>query len=285
MLVGDVVEHCHRLAENRPTVVFACGVKHSLHIRDEMRRSGLIAEHVDGSTPLEEREAILRRLDAGEVDVVTNCAVLVEGWDQPRVECIILARPTRSLGLYRQMVGRGLRPAPGKADLIIIDHAGAVFEHGLPEDPIEWPLHEDRRVLNPVQATRGQGGRPKLVECPECKAVRLQGQPCVVCGWRPQEKPAAVQFIDGELVRYDAQGRPILPAEADKKKFFAELRGYAIGRGHKPGWAAHKFKERHGSFPPWNWNSLSAQGPSMATLSWIRSRQIAWAKSQSQRVA
>jgi len=58
-LVGDVVEHYHRLAQNRPTVVFACGVKHSLHIRDEMRRSGVIAEHIDGSTPLEEREAIL----------------------------------------------------------------------------------------------------------------------------------------------------------------------------------------------------------------------------------
>jgi DNA repair protein RadD len=284
-LVGDAVEHFHRLAENRRTVVFACGVKHSLHIRDEMRRSGVIAEHIDGSTPIEEREDILKRLDAGDIDVVTNCAVLTEGWDQPRVACIILARPTRSLGLYRQMVGRGLRPAPDKTDVIIIDHAGAVFQHGLPEDPIEWPLYEDKRALNSAQAARGQGSRPKLVECPECSAIRLQGQPCIVCGWRPQENPRAVQFLDGELVRYDAQGRPILTGEAEKKKFLAELRAYAIGRRYKPGWAAYKFKERHGSFPPRDWNSLAPEPPSMATLSWIRSRNIAWAKSQPRQVA
>ena len=66
---------------------------------------------------------------------------------------------------------------------------------------------------------------------------------------------------------------------------FAELRAYAIGRGHKAGWAAHKFKEKHGSFPPWDWNSLSPEAPSMATLSWIRSRNIAWDKSHPRRVA
>src|SRR5215471_1346494 len=149
-----------------------------------MRRSGIIAEHIDGSTPIEEREDILKRLDAGEVDLVSNCMVLTEGWDQPQVSCIILARPTKSIGLYRQMVGRGLRPASNKTDLLIIDHAGAVFEHGLPEDPVEWPLYEDARATNQAQASRGIGDRRKLVECPECSAVRLQGHPCVVCGWR-----------------------------------------------------------------------------------------------------
>ena len=82
-LVGDVVEHWHRLAERRRTVVFATGVAHSVHLRDEFRRSGVMAEHIDGSTPIEERDAILARLAAGTVEVVSNAMVLTEGWDCP----------------------------------------------------------------------------------------------------------------------------------------------------------------------------------------------------------
>src|SRR5262249_8092552 len=125
-LVGDIITHWHRLAESRPTVVFASGVQHSIHIRDEFIKSGIAAEHVDGSTPKDERDAILHKLETGEVKVISNCMVLTEGWDMPEVGCCVLARPTRKLGLYRQMVGRVLRPAPGKADAIVIDHSGAV---------------------------------------------------------------------------------------------------------------------------------------------------------------
>ena len=64
--------------------------------------------------------------------------VLTEGFDLPDMGCIILARPTKKMGLYRQMIGRGLRPADGKSDVVILDHSGAVFRHGLPEDRVLW---------------------------------------------------------------------------------------------------------------------------------------------------
>src|SRR5262249_3567685 len=129
-LVGDIVTHWHRLAEGRRTVVFATGVKHSVHIRDEFIKSGVRAEHIDGSTLKDERDAALERFAPGAIELVTNCMVLTEGWDLPAVSCCVLARPTRKMGLYRQMIGRVLRPAPGKTDAIIIDHAGAVHRHG-----------------------------------------------------------------------------------------------------------------------------------------------------------
>jgi superfamily II DNA or RNA helicase len=132
-LVGDIVEHWLRLAARRRTVVFATGVGHSVHLRDEFRRSGVVAEHIDGNTPADERKAILKRLATGEVEVICNCAVLTEGFDCPDMGALVLARPTKSLGLFRQMVGRVLRAAPGKTDAIILDHAGAVYEHGLPD--------------------------------------------------------------------------------------------------------------------------------------------------------
>jgi superfamily II DNA or RNA helicase len=118
-LVGDVVGHWHKLAEQRPTVIFAASVGHSVHLRDELRRSGVNAEHIDGETPVEERDAILAGLATGSVDAVVNFGVLLEGWDCPCVSCVVLARPTKHHGMFRQMVGRGLRPAPGKSDCIV----------------------------------------------------------------------------------------------------------------------------------------------------------------------
>ncbi len=154
-LVGDIVTHWIRLSERRKTVVFATGVAHSVHIRDEFRRAGIMAEHVDGSTPVDERETILARLSRGEVEVVTNCMVLTEGWDQPDVSCIVLARPTKHMGLYRQMIGRVLRPSPGKTDAIVLDHAGAVFEHGFVEERVYWTLDQDKRARMPSRSSTG----------------------------------------------------------------------------------------------------------------------------------
>jgi superfamily II DNA or RNA helicase len=101
-LVGDIVEHWHRFGERRRTVCFAVGVGHSVHIRDEFVKSGVRAEHIDASTPKPERDASLERLASVEIEVVTNCMVLTEGWDMPECGCIILARPTKKMGLYRQ---------------------------------------------------------------------------------------------------------------------------------------------------------------------------------------
>jgi ribosomal protein L32 len=97
------------------------------------------------------------------------------------------------------MVGRVLRPAPGKVDALVLDHAGAVFEHGFIEEPVRWTLSPGKRAENPRQTARAQGRAPTLATCPECSAVRWEGHPCPACGWRPQRKPEAIEVADGEL--------------------------------------------------------------------------------------
>ena len=119
------------------------------------------AEHIDGKTPIEERERILANLAVGTVEVVCNAMVLTEGWDAPSVSCVVLARPTRHHGLFRQMIGRVLRPYPGKVDALVLDHAGAVFEHGFAEEPVEGTLAPDRRAVNPRQAARAEPARSR----------------------------------------------------------------------------------------------------------------------------
>jgi DNA repair protein RadD len=155
-LVGDIISNWHRLAEGRRAVVFATGVGHSVHLRDEFLKSGVSCDHIDGTTPKDERDDILKKLAAGVIDVVCNCMVLTEGWDMPEIGCCVLARPTRKMGLYRQMIGRVLRPANGKPDAIVIDHAGAVYRHGFAEDRVEWTLDPERSAENPTHNQRNE---------------------------------------------------------------------------------------------------------------------------------
>lgn len=279
-LVGDVVTHWHRLAERRRTVVFATSVAHAVHLANEFGRSGVAAAHVDGSTPTADRDAILAKLAAGALDVVANCGVLTEGWDCPEVSCLVLARPTKSSVLYRQMVGRVLRPAPGKADCLIIDHAGATFEHGFIDEPIEWTLAADQRAERPRNAARDAGRTPRLVECPECTAVRWEGRPCTSCGWRPKPKAAPVEVREGELGRVDRDKlvRLAAPTASDRAHFHAELAWIARERGYSSGWVAHKYREKFGSWPAAR--IVAPIEPRPETRSWVRSRAIAWAKAQ-----
>jgi DNA repair protein RadD len=285
-LVGDIVSHWHRLGGQRPTVVFASSVGHSVHLRDEFRRSGVVAEHVDGTTPTDERDEILAGLARGVVDLICNYGVLTEGWDSPSVSCIVLARPTKHHGLFRQMVGRGLRPSDGKTDCIFIDHAGATYEHGLIEDPVEWFLSPNRRAELPAQRARAAQRAPALVECPHCGAIRLEGLSCSSCGWRPRPKAETVEIADGELTAVDRKRRVVLTArldDAERRRWHAELLFIAEERGYQRGWAAHKFKEKFGNWP--ERRDVEPKTPSAEVRSWVRSRQIAYAKARQKAAA
>jgi DNA repair protein RadD len=282
-LIGDIVTHWHKFGERRKTVVFAVNVAHSIHLRDEFCRSGVKAEHVDGTTPKDERDAVLARLASGETELVTNCMVLTEGWDMPEVSCCILARPTKRMGLYRQMIGRVLRPAPGKSDAIILDHSGAVYLHGQPADHVEWTLDPDSHAVSPDhQARKEKGGESGggLIECTQCSALRVGGQPCPCCGFMPTRPAQYVPIADGELsiVTNGKSGASPYATAEERIIFHAELRHIAEKRGYKPGWAAQQYKTKFGSFPPWAWNQRPTCTPTAVTLSWVRSRQIAFAK-------
>jgi superfamily II DNA or RNA helicase len=278
-LVGDIVTHWHRYGERRKTVCFAVSVAHSIHIKDEFVNSGVRAEHIDGSTHKPERDATLARLERGEIELVSNCVVLTEGWDMPDVACCILARPTKKMGLYRQMVGRVLRPADGKRDAIVLDHSGAVFCHGFVEDEVEWTLDPDRRAESPTHGARSERGS-RLLECKNCGVVRIGGEPCWNCGFLPQRSPRAVEIEDGELglvdhARRQADGKIYDPEQ--RARWHAMLIWIGEERGYKPGWAAHKYKEKFGVFPAWG-ALPDPITPAPEVRSWVRSRLIAYAK-------
>jgi DNA repair protein RadD len=276
-LVGNIVEHWYKHGEGRPTVAFAVDVAHSVAIRNQFLGAGVRAEHLDGETPLPERADILARLASGETKVVSNCMVLTEGWDCPPVGCTILARPTKQMGLFRQMVGRVLRPADGKPDAVILDHSGAVFRHGLPEDHVEWTLDVDGRAAAPVHEKRKAGKEPALRECPSCKAVMIK-PPCSACGWMPEPKARNIDFEDGRLgLVVGGKARAQAYTNEEKARWYQMLIGEALRRGKKPGWAWYLFKDKFGHEPDRFWNR-TALAPAPEVSSYVRSRLIAYAK-------
>jgi DNA repair protein RadD len=279
-LVGDIVTNWHKHGERRKTLVFAVDVAHSIHIRDEFVKADVRAEHIDGSTPKDERDAILARLVSGETELVTNCMLLTEGFDLPAIGCIVLARPTKQLGLFRQMAGRGLRPAEGKERLVLIDHSGAVFRHGLLEDPIKWTLDTDKRAENPTHASRSTSVFSKLLECRQCGALRKGGEPCSHCGFQPKRRPEAILFADGELARVtNGKAKSVHHHPAELARWHAMLLWVAQERDYKPGWASFKYKEKFGVWPRWG-SSPQPIPPSPEVSSWVRSRDIAYAKAR-----
>jgi superfamily II DNA or RNA helicase len=282
-LVGNIVVHWLKYGERRKTVIFACDVAHSMHIRDEFVKAGLRAEHIDGDTPKEERDETLAQLGRGDIDIVVNCMVLTEGWDMPDVGCCVLARPTRQLGLYRQMIGRVLRPAPGKKDAIILDHSGAYLRHGFAEDRIEWTLSPDDGARNRTQAKREQesNGGDRFVECSSCGALREGGKPCFHCGFMPSRNVFGFSALTGELGLVDRNRVAQKPAydPEERRRWHAMLIYIVNEKGYRPGWASIKYKEKFGQWPP-RFNTPEPIEPTLEVRNWVKSRAIAYAKAR-----
>jgi superfamily II DNA or RNA helicase len=281
-LIGDIVTNWHKYGQRRKTLVFCVDVAHSVHVRNEFQNSGVRAEHIDGSTPKPDRDAALLRLASGDTELITNCMVLTEGYDLPSLGCIVLARPTKQIGLFRQMAGRGLRPALDKTNLILIDHSGAVYRHGLLEDRIVWTLSVTERAENPTHVKRQQGALPrKLIACTECGALRTAGERCGHCGFLPERHADGIVFRDGELGRvHDHQhAAELLNDPAERERWHRMLVCIADERGYQHGWVAHKYREKFGVWPRRS-HDIEPLEPSLEVLSWVRSRNIAFAKAK-----
>jgi superfamily II DNA or RNA helicase len=274
-LMGDIVETWLARAGGRRTAVFCMTVEHSVSLRALFAEAGVQAEHVDGGTPLDQRAATLTRFASGDTQVLCNVQVASIGFDLPALDCIVLARPTKSLVLYLQMIGRGLRPAPGKTDCLILDHSGTVHRLGFAIDERHWSLDGHADLAATKAAREAANGTD--VTCPACSCVYSGGRVCPECGHYIAAKGKMIRTLDGDLVEV---GSHLSRNDATKLQFYLELKGYGINRGHKPGAAAMKYREMHGMYPLRSWEHHPAAQPSMETIRWIQSRNIAYARSR-----
>jgi DNA repair protein RadD len=276
-LVGDIVEHWLEHAPTRRTVVFATSIEHSMALCKEFIEHGVSAEHVDANTPQTARESTFDNFSTGRTQVLTNCTLASIGFDLPELDCVVFARPTASTGLYLQMLGRGLRPAPGKADCLVLDHAGNVVRHGFATDDRYWTLNgkyaQDEEKLK-ADRERKEKAEELTIKCPQCKALFSMTNQCPECGYFFPPKAKRLTVADGKLVELGPKDAG--PTPQDRADFYRELLGYCKIKGFKTGFAAHKFREKFGVFPPFSMNDLEPVTPTIPVLRWIKSRQIAY---------
>ena len=210
--VAEIVQH----GEGRGSwLIFCSGVAHARHVRDAIREHGVSCETVTGDTPGPERDAILAAFKAGRLRCVTNANVLTTGFDAPGVDLIALLRPTKSVGLYVQMVGRGTRLAEGKDDCLVLDFAGNTARHG-PIDTVDG-----RKKEKPDEP-----GEAPIKICPECQTINHASvRRCIECDheFPPPVVKVAPQAASNALLSTQVQAT------------WSDVTGISYARHEKPG--------------------------------------------------
>ena len=240
-LMGCAVENWLKYAANKRTIGFAPSIAMSQNMVEMFRANGIKAAHLDGETDKNDRRQIIRDYANGDLQVLWNVNLFAEGFDLSAIagrdvpiEALIQYRPTMSLAMHRQQVGRALRPKPEPA--IILDHAGNTERHGFQDDPIVWSLD-------------GQGKRKKTDTvdsfklCPQCLASHRPANNCPECGYAyPQAEVKPIEIIDGILTEVTRQSMPRPTADelrimVDACKTYGELLQIEKRYGYKHGWA------------------------------------------------
>jgi superfamily II DNA or RNA helicase len=269
-LVGDIVEHWHKLAEGKPTICFATSIDHSHHIVNKFKESGVLAEHIDCYMQEDKKEQILKDFKAGKFTVLSNCSLLAEGFDYPACEVMILARPTKSLIRYIQMVGRILRPFHGKDRGLLLDHSGSVQQLGFPTDDL--PLELDDGTAAKKQTKEREEPKPK--KCAKCHFVKPPKTPkCPNCGFEAVRTPEEVAVEAGYLVKITKKSK------SDKQQIWSECLGLVLERGKSTAYASRLYESIVGVLP----RSLDylPLPPSDAVRGKEHSNRIAYAKRMS----
>ncbi len=248
--MGDAVSHYRRTIEpvhNGTAIAFCCSVAHADAVAEAFRSQGISAARLDGSMDRGARRRLIADLGAGVVKVLTSCDIISEGTDIPSVTGAMLLRPTDSLGLHLQQVGRVLRPCPGKPFAVINDHVGNTLRHGRPTDPREWSLDgQTKRKRAPSDAL-------PIKVCDQCfSAVPSTVQSCPECGHVfPQAARRELAIVEGELQELPASVIARRKRnEVGQARTREELEAIRLERGYSRGWTDHILRargNRHGA--------------------------------------
>lgn len=234
-VTGNAVAEYRQRANGRTALAFCCTVAHAEAVAKQFNDSGIAAASVDGKMDQDERNDRFSKLSSGTIKVLTSCELLSEGYDSPSVGCVIGLRPTASLGLYLQQIGRGLRPSH-EPDVVVLDMAGNVLRHGLAEEDREWSLAG-------APARPEQTSAIEVRRCASCYAC-YQGDACPQCGATSTPTPREIAQREGEL-------REITEANLKREKedglrsckTLEDLKKHAKKHDYDARWAYLKFKK------------------------------------------
>ena len=234
-IMGDCCSHYRKHLDGRTAIAFCCSVAHAEAVARLFISQGVPAASIDGTMDAANRRQLLADLAIGRIKVLTSCSLIGEGVDVPSVGGCILLRPTQSVSLHLQMIGRCLRPTPGKPAAVVLDHVGNTVRLGHHLEEREWSLDGVKK--------RDRDAAPSVKVCPKCFATTMStAQVCRECGhvFAPQER-RELQVVDGELDEMQAIARK---REQGSAQSLEQLRQLAQQRGYKRGWAERVYQAR-----------------------------------------
>jgi superfamily II DNA or RNA helicase len=227
-ITGDCIKHYKKLCDGKRAVVFAPNVNYSKMISAHFIAAGVSSAHIDAKTPRYERARLIEEFREGRIKVLCNVDLFGEGFDLPAMEAVILLRPTASLSLHLQQVGRVLRPAEGKDKAIILDHVGNYERHGLPDDKREWSL-DGRKARKAIE---NEG--PNIRICEGCfAAIPSTCSKCNFCSHVGVPTPTVVKSVEGELSEVDKKA---LQQKKNQERGRAKTREELIELGKQRGY-------------------------------------------------
>ena len=246
-ITGDAVTHYQRLCAGSPAVVFCVSVAHAQSVADAFNAAGYRAAVLDGTLSPEVRAARVAALSSGDLQIITSCDIISEGFDLPKVTAAILLRPTQSLSLHLQQIGRVLRPSENKPRAYILDHVGNCLRHGFAEEPREWSLDGIKKKSKREK----EDDLERYKQCPSCFAVHIPAPACPQCGHTYEAKPRTLEEVDGTLTELtvDFEAMRLKREERERQgraNSIEDLIALGRSRGYKnpQAWARYVFKGR-----------------------------------------
>lgn len=231
-IYGDVIQEYRKHAAGLQAIAFCSSVEHSQRTAEAFNAAGIAAAHVDGKMTKSQRREIVQRFRNGDITVLCNYAIVIEGLDVPNAACVLCLRPTQSLIVHVQSVMRCMRPAPGKT-AVILDFVANFERHSLPDDDREWSLQgRKKRTRQKEQNTI----RARV--CENCfRTYAGSGAVCPYCGnTQPKTKAEIEQDERAELERITAENRKQKRMEVGRARTREELERIARERGYSKGW-------------------------------------------------
>jgi superfamily II DNA or RNA helicase len=285
-LVGDAVDNWLRLASDRHTIVFAVDIRHCEALAERYQQAGVRAAALHTGMDQIERDNVVAAFKSGRIQVLVNVSIASYGFDAPSVNCVQGCRPTKSIVLHLQMIGRGMRPkGEGAAyqECMMLDHAGNVRALGMADDLYRWRLDQGKPAC--ANWTRneksGEADAAKQYTCEQCRHIFASSRVCPKCGWKVPFAKRDIDAVDADLVPIGKNNAKKLPEGWPSHQVFYQMLLYHCNqKGWSIGWVLHKFNEKAGCKPPWHWNDLPAIPPSPRIRNWIQSRMIAYAKAK-----
>lgn len=279
VLIGDVIDNWLRIAKDRHTIVFAVDIAHAQALAERFQDIGVEAASIHSQMTHQTRADISNQFRRGDIQVLVNVGIATYGYDVPAINCVVVARPTRSIVLWHQMVGRGLRPKPDGDHCKVIDHGNNVRRLGCIEDEIRWRLDEGKEAA--VNTTReGDPSRKKNAEAPptECESCHYlfsRSRVCPKCGWEKPAKARDLETVDADLVKVRKSRSELRLEQEDAGKWYRMALGWCDAHGKKRGMAYYRFKDRFGIDPPKEFRAIA---PDQRVDAYMRAGLIRFAK-------